>query len=96
MNCGSVLSLQLRTRCGFSPNARQMRDTAVCDRPVAAAIDRVDQCVSWPGPCSKVLVMTSSIFSSVTVRGRPGRGSSDGAQRRQRPRNLGQQPSGMP
>jgi hypothetical protein len=28
------------------PNARQIREIAVWDIPVAAAIDRVDQCVS--------------------------------------------------
>ena len=39
-----------RTRCGLRPNARQIRETADWDMPVAAAIDRVDQCVSSPGP----------------------------------------------
>ncbi|MGH3794886.1 MAG: hypothetical protein ACRDSP_08350 [Pseudonocardiaceae bacterium] len=46
MNCGSVESFQVSTRCALSPNARQIREIADCDIPVAAAIDRVDQCVS--------------------------------------------------
>ncbi len=52
--------------------------------PVAAAIDRVDQCASAPGPgSSTVLVTTSSTCSSVIVRGAPGRGSSDKPSRRE-------------
>src|SRR6266508_3949793 len=39
MNCGSVDSFQVSTRCGFKPNARQIREIAVCDIPVARAID---------------------------------------------------------
>jgi hypothetical protein len=38
-----------------SPKTRQIRETADCDIPVAEAIDRVDQCVSWPGVSSSVL-----------------------------------------
>jgi hypothetical protein len=76
-NSGSVDSFQVSIACGFSPNARQIRETADCDIPVAAAIDRVDHCVSRPGVSSSVLVITCSIRASVTVRGRPGRGSSD-------------------
>jgi len=46
--------------------------------PVAAAIDRVDQCVSPAGGASSsVLAITRWTCSSPTVRGRPGRGSSD-------------------
>jgi hypothetical protein len=60
MNCGSVLSFEVCTKCGRRPNARQIREIADSDTPVAAAIDLVDQCVSWPGPCSSsVLVITS-------------------------------------
>jgi hypothetical protein len=43
MNCGSVDSFQVSTKWGLSPDARQIRLIAVCDRPVASAIDRVDQ-----------------------------------------------------
>ena len=49
MNCGSGESLNASVRCGFSPNARQMRLTAVWLIPVAAAIDRVDQWVAFAG-----------------------------------------------
>ena len=63
-------------RCGWSPNARQIRDTAVCVSPTSLAIDRVDQCVASFGVLSSVLVITASTCSSVIVRGRPGRGSS--------------------
>ena len=30
MNCRSVLSFHVWTRCGLRPNARQIRDTADC------------------------------------------------------------------
>lgn len=45
-NCGSVGSFQVSTRCGLSPNARQILKIAVCDMPDSAAIDRIDQCES--------------------------------------------------
>lgn len=78
MNCGSADSFQVCTRWGLRPNARQIREIADWDMPVAAAIDRVDQCVSSPGPrSSRVLVITSSTCSSVIFLGAPGRGSSD-------------------
>jgi hypothetical protein len=39
------------TRCGLRPKARQIREIAVCDMPVAVAMDRVDQCMScWTVP----------------------------------------------
>jgi hypothetical protein len=60
-----------------TPKARQIRETADCDMPVACAIDRVDQCVSCPGVSSNVFVITCSTRSSVITRGRPGRRSSD-------------------
>ena len=49
MNCGSVLSFQVPATCGFSPKARQIRETDDCDRPVSPAIVQVDQCVSCRG-----------------------------------------------
>ncbi len=75
-NCGSRESLNVSARCGWSPNARQIRCTADCVRPTSAAIDRVDQCVASLGADSSVLVITSSTIASVIVRGCPGRGSS--------------------
>jgi hypothetical protein len=44
--------------------------------PVAAAIERVDQCVAFVGVSSNVLTITCSTSSSLIVRGAPGRGSS--------------------
>ncbi len=77
MNCGSVDSFHVWMMCGLRPNARQILDTADWDMPADLAIDRVDQCVSpLGGCCSSVVVITFSTCSSVTVRGRPGRGSS--------------------
>jgi hypothetical protein len=46
MNCGSEDSFQVCSRCGLSPNARQIREIAVWLVPVARAIDRVNQWVS--------------------------------------------------
>ncbi len=77
MNCGSVDSFQVCTACGLSPNASQIRETAVWFRPADLAIDLVDQWVSPFGDfCSSVAAITFSTCSSVIVRGRPGRGSS--------------------
>ena len=44
-NSGSVESLKVSWRCGYNPKARQMRVTAVCDRPISRAMVRVLQCV---------------------------------------------------
>ncbi len=63
-NCGSLESLNVSARCGCSPNAFQIRCTAVWLRPTSAAIDRVDQCVAFVGADSSVLVITSSTFAS--------------------------------
>jgi hypothetical protein len=68
-NCGSFDSFHVSWRCGCSPKAFQMRCTADRLRPTSAAIDRVDQCVACLGVVFKVLVMTSSTCSSLTVRG---------------------------
>jgi hypothetical protein len=76
MNCGSFDSFQVSCRCGCNPNARQIRETAVCDNPTSAASDRVDQCVASFGVVSRVVVITRSTSASAIVRGRPGRGSS--------------------
>src|SRR3954447_21610022 len=76
MNCGSALSLNVSTRCGFSPNARQIRPMVDSDRPVSAAIEDLDQCVASRGVRSSVATITCSTWSSRTERGAPGRGSS--------------------
>ena len=73
---GQRESFHVSWRWGCSPNARQIRDTALCESPTSAAIDLVDQCVASGGVDSSVLTITSSTRASLTVRGRPGRGSS--------------------
>src|SRR6267143_1967871 len=92
MNCGSVDSFQVSTRCGLRPKARQIREIEVWDIPRLLAIDRVDQCVSpLAGFSSRVLTITDSTCSSVMVRAAPGRGSSDKPSSRSRtnlPRHL--------
>ena len=40
-----MLSLNVRTRYGFSPHERQTRCTKLCVVPAAHAMDRHDQCV---------------------------------------------------
>jgi len=77
MNCGSVDSFHVCTTCGLRPNVRQIRATVDWDTPADVAIDRADQCVSpFGGARSSATVTTCSTFASLTVRGRPGRGSS--------------------
>jgi hypothetical protein len=88
MKSGSRESFQVSVRCGWSPNARQIRDTAVCVSPTSPAIDRVDQCVASFGAVSSVLTITSSTCASLIVRGRPGRGSSVRPSRRSSPKRL--------
>lgn len=69
-------SLNFSARWGCRPNARQIRETVDCDRPVSSAIDRVDQCVAFFGADSRVLATSSATRSSDTVRGAPGLGMS--------------------
>ena len=76
MNCGSLESFQASWRCGWSPNAFQIRCTAVWLRPTSVAIERVDQCVASFGAVSSVLTITSSTLASLIFLGCPGRGSS--------------------
>ncbi len=51
--------------CGLSPKARQIRETDDCDRPVYAAIARVDQCESCPRPFSASVRATSTSICSL-------------------------------
>src|SRR5919106_4451199 len=76
MNNGSLDSLKVSTRCGLSPNARQIRPTVDRDSPASAAIDARDQWVASLGVRSSVATRTCSICSSLMLRGPPGRGSS--------------------
>ena len=82
MNCGSLLSLKVSTRCGLSPNAFQIRPTVDFDSPVSAAIDARDQCVASAGCAPASPRSPASICSSVILRGAPGRGSSASPSRR--------------
>ena len=45
-NRGSLLTLKVRTRCGFKPCDCHTRWTKLCVVPIARAIVRVDQCVA--------------------------------------------------
>jgi len=75
-NSGAVDSLKVSLRCGCKPNAAQIRRIVVCDSPVAAAIERIDQWVASLGVVFSVRSITSATCPSETVRGRPGRFSS--------------------
>jgi hypothetical protein len=75
-NSGSLLSLKVLTRCGFSPWARQMRRTLASLMPAARAMVRVDQCVALAGFWCNVISTTFFTLWSVMVRGLPGRGAS--------------------
>jgi hypothetical protein len=54
-----------------------MRLMAVWLRPVAWAMERVDQCVASAALLSSVRAITASTCASVILRGWPGRGSSN-------------------
>src|SRR5215211_3963671 len=72
MNWGSVASLNASVSCGLSPNARQIRLTAVWFLPSTRARDRVDQWVASVGVISRVVTMTRSMWSSLSLRGGSG------------------------
>jgi len=76
MNSGSSDNLKVSVAQGFSPNARQMRDTVGWLIPVALAMSRVDQWVASLGLSVRVLTTSASMSSSPNLRGTPGRGSS--------------------
>ena len=59
-NSGSVESLNVSLRCGCRPKAAQIRRMVVCDRPVAAAIERIDQWVASFGVVFSVRSITSA------------------------------------
>ena len=72
----SLLSLNVRTRCGLRPWACQMRRTLASLMPAAAAIVRVLQCVALAGLWRIVMSTTRFTWSSVIVRVLPGREAS--------------------
>src|SRR6266540_811488 len=76
-NSGSVDSLKVSTRCGLSPNLRQIRPIVDLLSPERAAIDVRDQCVAFPGVSSSVATTTASTCSTVIDGGRPVRSPRD-------------------
>jgi hypothetical protein len=48
-NSGSFDSLNVWLRCGCKPNATHIRRIVVWEKPVSAAIERIDQCVASTG-----------------------------------------------
>ena len=76
MNSGSFDSLKVSVRCGWRPNARQMRLMALWVRPQLARHRPRAPVRRVPRVVSSVRVITRSTSASVIVRGAPGRGSS--------------------
>jgi hypothetical protein len=60
INCGSGESLNASVWCGLNPKARQIRLTALWLIPVAAASERVDQCVASRGCSSSVFTLKTN------------------------------------
>ncbi len=78
MNSGSLESLKVSVRWGWSENARQMRLMVLRLSPEASAIERVLQCVAPRGVVSRVRASTRSTSVSLTLRGVPDRGYKPG------------------
>jgi hypothetical protein len=66
----ALLAMGLQPEGLPDPRHRRLR------HPTSEGIDRVDQRLASLGVLSNVMAMTSSTWASVTVRERPGRGSS--------------------
>jgi hypothetical protein len=77
MNSGSFDNLKVSLRCGCSAKACQIRLTVLRLSPHCTASERVLQCVASFGLDSSVIVSTRSTSASLTLRGVPGRGSSN-------------------
>ncbi|QDO03362.1 hypothetical protein FNV62_50805 [Streptomyces sp. RLB3-17] len=78
MNKGSSTASTSRPGAAATANGRQIRESADCDIPVAAAIDLVDQPVTSFGVSSSVFAMTGSTSASVILRETPGHGRRTG------------------
>ena len=76
VNSGSLESLNPSSRCGFNPNAFQIRPTVDFDSPDFSAIFARDQCVAFFGVDSNESTMTCSTRSTLISTGLPGLGSS--------------------
>src|ERR1039458_8410840 len=66
-NSGSLLTLNVRDRCGFKPCLCQMRRTLFSLRPAASAIVRVLQWVALKGLSCVVFQTTSCTLAGVMV-----------------------------
>ena len=85
-------SLEVSLRCGRSPNAREMRLPVIRLSPLREG----SVCSSaWrrAGFVSRVVITTSSTYSSATARGAPGQGSSRRPPRRSRAKRVGHLPT---
>ena len=60
---------QLKPTSRRRPKTLHIRGIAVCDRPVAAAIERIDQRVASLGVVYSVRSITSATYTSDIVRG---------------------------
>jgi hypothetical protein len=59
-NNGSLESLNVCERCGCKPKAVQILRIVVCEKPVAPAIERIDQCVASFGVERSVRSITAA------------------------------------
>ncbi|SFH99410.1 hypothetical protein SAMN04487925_1011447 [Bradyrhizobium sp. cf659] len=59
-NSGSLDSLNVWLRCGCKPNAAHIRRIVVWEKPVSAAIERIDQCVASAGVVRNVRSITAA------------------------------------
>jgi hypothetical protein len=59
-NSGSFDSLNVWLRCGCNPNATHIRRIVVWEKPVSAAIERIDQCVASTGIVRNVRSITDA------------------------------------
>ncbi len=59
-NSGSPDSLNVWLRCGCKRNAAHIWQTVVWEKPVSAAIERIDQCVALAGVVRNVRSITAA------------------------------------
>jgi hypothetical protein len=57
---GSLDNLNVWLRCGCKPNADHIRRIVVWEKPVSAAIERIDQCVASAGVVRNVRSITAA------------------------------------
>ena len=60
-NNGSLDNLKVSVRCGCNPKAVHMRRIVVCEKPVWAPMERIDQCVASAGVERSVRSITAAI-----------------------------------